>query len=332
MSKSDRPNNPARPKPPSGGLSRLHLDAISSLNQADILYLLKLGAYYKHLLSTGGRLPQRLEGRTIINVFFESSTRTSSSFELAGKKLGADMLVLPIGTSSMQKGEEMRDTIQTLAAMGADALVVRHAQANIIRLMAESLGEAGLGCALINAGEGTKGHPTQALLDAATLLERFNRTPEDGLDGLTIAIIGDIKHSRVAASNAELLSRLGAKLCLAGPQAMLPDDDFYPEIERRTDLRSALDRADIVMTLRIQLERMENGPDMSNQDYFDQWGLTLEKMGWANPGALIMHPGPINRMVEIDSALADDRSHSLILNQVAMGVPIRMAVLDAFTS
>jgi len=331
MNHPDAPTYPARPDPPSGGLSRLHLDAIHSLNDADILYLLNLGAYYKGLLMAGATLPQPLAGRTQINVFFENSTRTSSSFELAGKKLGADVLVLPIAHSSAQKGEELRDTIQTLAAMGADIMVVRHSQARIIRMMAECLGESGLPTSLINAGEGTKGHPTQALLDAATLLERFNRTPQQGLEGMTISIVGDIKHSRVAASNAELLTRLGATLRLAGPEAMLPDDDFYSEIERRTSLQSALEGADIIMALRIQLERMDSGPGMSNEDYFNQWGLTHERMAWANRGALIMHPGPINRNVELAGALADDKARSLILNQVAMGVPTRMAVLDAFT-
>jgi aspartate carbamoyltransferase catalytic subunit len=332
MSKTIGNHKNTRPAMPDGGLSRLHLDSIASLSDSDIIYLLTLAQYYAAALKAGEKIEKHLIGRTQINLFFETSTRTNSSFELAGKKLGADIIKLPIQSSSVQKGETLRDTVQTLAAMGADALIVRHREEGVIRFMAEALSEVGLPCAVINAGEGTKGHPTQALLDALTLLNHFGRTPQQGLKGLCMTICGDIRHSRVAASNAELMTRLGAELRFVGPKHMLPDQDFYPSIARGSGLEEGLAGADIVMALRIQLERMEDGPGLSNQDYFQSWGLSHQTMQYAKPGALIMHPGPINRGVEIDGALADDRNHSLILDQVAMGVPTRMAVLDAFLS
>ncbi|WP_306250302.1 aspartate carbamoyltransferase catalytic subunit [Parvularcula sp. IMCC14364] len=318
-----------RPACPSGGLSRIHLTGISDLSDTDLFFLLDLAQYYGRLTRENQMIPQRLACRTQVNLFLENSTRTNVSFELAGKKLGADVLVLPVAASSVHKGEALRDTCQTLAAMMADAMIVRNVENGTSAFVAEALAEVGLPCAVINAGEGTSSHPTQALLDAVTILDSLGRKAADGLADITVAICGDVRHSRVAGSNMELLQRLGARVRCVGPEEFMPTSSDGLHIEQFTDLREGLQDCQFVMGLRIQLERMKEGPAMSVPDFHNTYGLTHETLKYAASGAKVMHPGPMNRGVEIDGALADDRTQSLVLDQVANGVTTRMAVLDA---
>lgn len=320
---------PERPMPPDGGLSRMHLTGINALSDDDLIFLLKLAQYYRALVRDDLDIPLRLKGRTQVNLFFENSTRTNCSFELAGKKLGADVIVVPVAASSVHKGEELQDTTQTLAAMGADAMVVRNKEHDTAEFVSSALGKAGIPCAVINAGEGTRSHPTQALLDAATMLESLGRTPEEGLKGITVAICGDVRHSRVAGSNAELLPRLGAEVRFVGPEQLHPAANQYSHVERYTTLKQGLAGCDFVMALRMQMERMESGYGMTNEEYHATFGLTHDTLPLASPNAKVMHPGPMNRGIEISGTLADDRSRSLILDQVSHGVTTRMAVLDA---
>lgn len=318
-----------RPEPPAGGLSRMHLTAISELTNDDLQFLLSLSQYYARLIASDAAIPPRLAGRTQINLFFENSTRTNCSFELAAKKLGANVIMVPVAASSVHKGEELKDTVQTLAAMGADAMIVRHTQAGSAQLVADVLGNARIPTAVINAGEGMRAHPTQALLDALTMLNALDRSAPQGLNDVTIAICGDVRHSRVARSNTELLPRLGATVRFVGPTALHPDANTYPKIDRFENLEAGLRNCDFVMTLRMQFERMEGALDLSPDDYYQHYGLTHTSLRFANPGAKILHPGPMNRGIEIAGALADDREVSLVLDQVANGVSTRMAVLDA---
>ncbi len=318
-----------RPKRPSGGFSPKHLTGISDLSDTELIYLLDLARYYGRLTREGQMIPQRLACRTQVNLFLENSTRTNVSFELAGKKLGADILVLPVAASSVHKGEALRDTCQTLAAMGADAMIVRNVEHGTSAFVADALSEVSLPCAVINAGEGTQSHPTQALLDAVTMLDSLGRDAADGLSDITVAICGDVRHSRVAGSNIELLQRLGASVRCVGPTEFMPEEADYPYVEQFTDLRHGIAECQFVMGLRIQLERMKEGPAMSAPDFYNTFGLSHETLQFAAPGAKVMHPGPMNRGVEIDGHLADDRNHSLVLDQVANGVSTRMAVLDA---
>ncbi|MCI5044300.1 MAG: aspartate carbamoyltransferase catalytic subunit [Aquisalinus sp.] len=318
-----------RPEIPSEGFSPKNLTGISDLSDTELIYLLDLAQYYGHLTRYGHDIPQRLATRTQVNLFLENSTRTNVSFELAGKKLGANILVLPVAASSVHKGEALRDTCQTLAAMGADAMIVRNVEHGTSAFVADALDEVSLPCCVINAGEGTQSHPTQALLDAVTMLDSLGRQAKDGLSDITIAICGDVRHSRVAGSNIELLRRLGAHVRCVGPQEFMPEGSNYQHIEQFTDLRQGLADCQFVMGLRIQLERMDDGPAMSAPDFYNTYGLTHETLKYAASGAKVMHPGPMNRGVEIDGRLADDRRHSLVLDQVANGVTTRMAVLDA---
>ncbi len=274
------------------------------------------------LARRGERPAQRLAGRTQINLFFEDSTRTNLSFELAGKKLGADVLNVPVAASSVNKGEALIDTVQTLAAMGAHVVIVRHKEPRVHSELARRIA-----CPVINAGDGVREHPTQALLDAATIRSAFGR-----IEGLVVAICGDIRHSRVAASGAELLLRMGAEVRFVGPAPLMPDAAQFPQVKRFASLREGLAGADIVMGLRMQFERMEGDGRALAQGYFEEFGLTHQTLRLARPGAKVMHPGPMNRGVEIDGALADDEAHSLILKQVFYGVATRMAVLDALVT
>ncbi len=260
-----------------------------------------------------------LRGRTLINLFFEASTRTQSSFELAGKRLGADVLNMSVKTSSVSKGETLIDTATTLNAMRPDILVVRHQASGAAELLSRQLD-----CCVVNAGDGSHEHPTQALLDALTIRRR-----RGGFEGLVVAICGDVLHSRVARSNIHLLSKMGARVRLIAPRTLLPGaaDRFGVEIFH--DMREGLKGVDIVMMLRLQLERMAGAFVPSTREYFRFYGLDREKLKLAKPGALVMHPGPMNRGVEIDSEVADDIEVSVIQEQVEMGVAIRMAVLDA---
>ena len=262
-----------------------------------------------------------LEGRTVINLFFESSTRTRTSFELAGKRLGADVINMSVSTSSIKKGETLIDTAMTLNAMHTDVLVVRHSDSGAVKLLSEKVN-----CAVMNAGDGSHEHPTQALLDALTIRRRKGR-----LQGLTVAICGDVLHSRVARSNILLLHIMGARVRVIGPPTLLPSaiDRFGVEVFH--DMREGLKGCDIVMMLRLQTERMHGRFVPSVREYFRYFGLDREKLSCAREDALVMHPGPMNRGVEIDSELADDIDRSVIREQVEMGVAVRMACIDLLT-
>ncbi len=308
-----------RPSPPKGGFAARRLIAIDDLKDGDIRYLLDLAEYYAGFLRRAAPAPRRLAGKTQINLFFEDSTRTNLSFELAGKKLGADIINVPVAASSVHKGESHVDTAQTMAAMGAHVMIVRAKEEELHRAL-----DKVLDCPVVNAGAGKLEHPTQALLDAATIRSEFGV-----LEGLTIAVCGDIKHSRVAGSDARLFRRLGAAVRFVGPAELMPASDQFTDIPRIDNLKDGLAGADIVMGLRMQFERMDGDGRARAQGFFEEYGLTHETLKRAKPGARIMHPGPMNRGVEIDGALADDPDRSLILRQVFYGVAMRMACLDA---
>lgn len=300
-------------------LQTRHLLGIESLSVAEIVGLLDLAEDYVALNRAVAKKQGLLRGRTLINLFYEASTRTQSSFELAGKRLGADVLNMSVRGSSVLKGETLIDTATTLNAMRPDILVVRHPDSGAAELLARKLD-----CSVVNAGDGSHEHPTQALLDALTIRRR-----RGSLTGLIVVICGDILHSRVARSNIALLSMMGARIRLAAPRTLLPAAADRLGVEIYTDMNEALADADIVMMLRLQLERMSGAFVPSTREYFRFYGLDREKLRHASPSVLVMHPGPMNRGVEIDSAIADDIEVSLIHEQVEMGVAIRMAVLDA---
>jgi aspartate carbamoyltransferase catalytic subunit len=295
-----------------------HLLGIEGLSAQDISFLLDLAEAAIEVSRQVEKKRATLRGRTLINLFFEASTRTQSSFELAGKRLGADVMNMSVATSSVKKGETLIDTAMTLNAMRPDIIVVRHAQAGAVHLLARKVD-----CAVVNAGDGAHEHPTQALLDALTIRRNKGR-----IEGLTVAICGDILHSRVARSNILLLSALGARVRVTGPSTLLPPGIERMGVEVFRDMRAGLDGADIVMMLRLQRERMQGGYVPSAKEYFRFFGLDEAKFCYAKPDALVLHPGPINRGVEIDSAVADG-PRSLIREQVEMGVAVRIAVLEA---
>ena len=301
-------------------LSQRHLLGIAGLSHADIVGLLDLAEEFVELNRRIEKKTASLRGRTLINLFFEASTRTQASFELAGKRLGADVMNMSVSSSSIRKGETLIDTAITLNAMHPDIIVVRHHASGAVELLAQKVD-----CSVINAGDGSHEHPTQALLDALTIRRR-----KGDIERLTVAICGDILHSRVARSNIILLNTLGARVRVVAPSTLLP-----PEIERfgvevARDMREGLNGADIVMMLRLQRERMNGSFVPSVQEYFAYFGLDQKKLGYAKPDALVMHPGPMNRGVEIDSFVADG-AQSLIREQVEMGVAVRMAVLEALS-
>ncbi|HEY4986800.1 MAG TPA: aspartate carbamoyltransferase catalytic subunit [Bradyrhizobium sp.] len=302
-------------------LQTSHLLGIETLSVPEISALLDLAETYVTLNRSAEKKTTVLRGRTLINLFFESSTRTQSSFELAGKRLGADVMNMSVKTSSVSKGETLIDTATTLNAMRPDILVVRHQDSGAAELLSRKLD-----CSVVNAGDGSHEHPTQALLDALTIRRR-----RGGFEGLIVAICGDVLHSRVARSNIHLLAKMGARVRLVAPRTLLPSaaDRFGVEIFH--DMKKGLEGADIVMMLRLQLERMSGAFVPSTREYFRFYGLDHDKLKAARPGALVMHPGPMNRGVEIDSTVADDIEISLIQEQVEMGVAIRMAVLDALS-
>ena len=259
-----------------------------------------------------------LNGRTLMNVFFENSTRTRTSFEIAGKRLGADVINMSVGTSAIKKGETLIDTAMTLNAMRPDVLVVRHGESGAVQLLSEKVS-----CSVINAGDGCHEHPTQALLDALTIRRR-----KGALAGIVVAICGDILHSRVARSNIHLLNTMGARVRLVAPKTLLPAAIERFDVEIHHDMSDGVRDADIIMMLRLQIERMQGSFVPSTREYFRFFGLDREKLSRAKPDALVMHPGPMNRGIEIDSELADDIDRSVIHEQVEMGVAIRMACLD----
>ena len=294
--------------------ARRHLLGIEDLTAAEIEDLLGHAA---HFTGPDAQIPKHT-GKSIVNLFYESSTRTRTSFELAAKRLDAEVINIDVATSSVKKGESLTDTARTLGAMGVDAIVIRHNESGAAQKVADMVD-----CAVINAGDGTHEHPTQALLDAFTIRQR-----KGAISGLNIAICGDIRHSRVARSNIFLLSKLGAHLRIIGPGNLLPLETEKLGAKRCTTMAEGLDGADVVMMLRIQLERMdiETTPDLVR--YQDTYRLDREKLGLAKPDTIVMHPGPLNRMVEITDEVADDPKHSVILQQVRNGVAMRMAVLD----
>jgi aspartate carbamoyltransferase catalytic subunit len=296
-----------------------HLLGIEAVSPAEITALLDLAESYVTQNRAADKKSAVLRGRTLINLFFEASTRTQSSFELAGKRLGADVLNMSVKTSSVSKGETLVDTATTLNAMRPDILVVRHQDSGAAELLSRKLD-----CCVVNAGDGSHEHPTQALLDALTI-----RRHRGGFEGLLVAICGDVLHSRVARSNIHLLAKMGARVRLIAPRTLLPATAERFGVEIFHDMQEGLKGVDIVMMLRLQLERMTGAFVPSTREYFRFYGLDREKLKYAKPSALVMHPGPMNRGVEIDSEVADDVEVSLIQEQVEMGVAIRMAVLDA---
>lgn len=300
---------------------RRHLLTCEGLSAAEINFLLDLADTAADQFRQGGVKRDVLAGRTLINLFFESSTRTQASFEMAGKRLGADVMNMNVATSSVTKGETLIDTAVTLNAMRPDLIVVRHHAAGAVELLSQKVD-----CSVVNAGDGAHQHPTQALLDALTI-----RRAKGRIAGLTVAICGDIMHSRVARSNINVLNTLGARVRIVAPSTLLPSAPERLGAEVFTDMWKALKDADIVMMLRLQRERMEASYIPSSREYFHFFGLDHEKLALAKPDALVMHPGPMNRGVEIASTVAD-HSRSVIREQVEMGVAVRMAVLEALSA
>ena len=295
-----------------------HLLGIEGLSPQDIAFLLDSAEAAIDVSRQVEKKKATLRGRTQINLFFEASTRTQSSFELAGKRLGADVMNMAVASSSVKKGETLIDTAMTLNAMRPDLLVVRHHAAGAVALLAQKVE-----CSVINAGDGAHEHPTQALLDALTIRRHKGR-----LGGLVVAICGDIAHSRVARSNILLLAAMGARVRVAAPSTLLPAGIDRLGIDVFTQLRKGLEGADVVMMLRLQRERMDAAYVPGVREYFRFWGLDAEKLSAAKPDAIVMHPGPMNRGVEIDPLIADGLQ-SVIREQVEMGVAVRMAVLEA---
>ncbi len=298
-----------------------HLLGIAGMTQAEIVDLLDLAEGYVDVNRAPVKTSDLLTGRTVINLFFESSTRTRTSFELAGKRLGADVINMEVDWSAIKKGETLIDTAMTLNAMHPDVLIVRAPDSGAAKLLSEKVN-----CSVVNAGDGSHEHPTQALLDALTIRRRTGR-----LAGLRVAICGDIAHSRVARSNIHLLRTLGADVRVIAPPTLLPSGIETLGVTPFVDMRAGLEACDIVMMLRLQTERMRGSYVPSIREYFRFYGLDYAKLASAKPDALIMHPGPMNRGVEIDSEVADDIDRSVIREQVEMGVAVRMGVLDALT-
>jgi aspartate carbamoyltransferase catalytic subunit len=304
------------------GFPNRHLLGIEGLSAEEITFLLDLADRYVELNRLAGSTGDLLTGLTVINLFFESSTRTRTSFELAAKRLGANVVNMQVAWSSIKKGETLLDTAMTLNAMHPDVLVVRHPDSGAVNLLSQKVN-----CSVINGGDGSHEHPTQALLDALTIRRRKGH-----LDGLLVAICGDITHSRVARSNIHLLTTMGATVRVIAPPTLLPSRIEDLGVEAFIDMRKGLADCDIVMMLRLQSERMQGTYVPSTREYFRFFGLDHEKLRVAKPDALIMHPGPMNRGVEIDSELADDINRSVIREQVEMGVAVRMACLEALTA
>jgi aspartate carbamoyltransferase catalytic subunit len=300
---------------------RKHLLAIEGLEPPHIADLLDLAESYALLNRSGKTQRDLLKGRTLINLFFEDSTRTRTSFELAGKRLGADVINMSVSTSSVNKGETLLDTASTLNAMHCDLLVVRHGQSGAPSLLSQKVDAA-----VINAGDGTHEHPTQELLDALTIRRHKGR-----LEGLIVAICGDIAHSRVASSNMHLLTTMGSRVRVVGPPTLIPAEAARLGVEVFHDMKAGLAGADVVMMLRLQRERMSGGMVPSAREFFRFYGLDAEKLAFAKPDSIVMHPGPMNRGVEIESAIADHPTRSVIGEQVEMGVACRMAVLDVLS-
>ena len=297
---------------------KIHLVETADLTKKEIEHILEESKKYITFNKRKIKKINVLEGRTIFNLFFEDSTRTRTSFEVAAKRLGADLINVVVKDSSINKGETLLDTMTTINSMNPDVLIVRHPEEGISKKISETVDAS-----VINAGDGSHEHPTQALLDALTIKNKF-----ENFSKLKIAICGDILHSRVARSNIIILSKLGAKINVIGPKEWLPKSLNKLPVNVYTEMKKGLQNCDIVMMLRIQKERIV-GKIMPNQKtYFKKYGLDYNKLKYAKKNAFVMHPGPMNRGVEIDSKLADDVTRSLIQEQVAMGVAVRMACLD----
>ncbi len=301
-------------------INQNHLLGIQDLSLSEVLHILDEAKTFINLNKSSSKKVDVLRGKTQINLFFEPSTRTQSSFELAGKRLGADVMSMNIVNSAIKKGETLIDTAMTLNAMHPDIIVVRHQDSGAPNLLAQKVN-----CAVINAGDGKREHPTQALLDALTIINRRGK-----VKGLKIAICGDILHSRVARSNIYLMNMLGAEVNVVGPKTLLPHSIERLGVKAFTDMKKGLDNCDIVMMLRLQNERMQGSFLPSAREYYEFFGLTPDKLAMAKKEALIMHPGPMNRGVEIDTSLADDINRSVIREQVELGVAVRMACLKIF--
>ena len=318
MINKDKNNMPVK-------LSSKHLLGIENLNSDEMLNLIERSDHFANLITKDSNqintnnFSSILSGKTIINLFFESSTRTRVSFEVACKKLGGSVLNISVSGSSVKKGETLIDTATTLNAMNPDILVIRHHAAGAPLLLSKFIDAS-----VINAGDGRHEHPTQALLDALTIKRRFGK-----ISGLNISICGDIANSRVARSNMYLLGSLGANLCLVSPSTLLPSKIENFGFPIFNDLEEGIHNADIVMMLRLQKERFQGKEIPSQHEYYNLFGLDNKKLKKSAPNALIMHPGPMNRGVEIDSITADDDERSLITTQVEMGVATRMACLEA---
>ncbi len=295
-----------------------HLLGIEPLHPTQITEILDLSERYVTLNRAVHKHNDALAGLTQINMFFENSTRTQASFELAGKRLGADVMNMAMQASSVKKGETLIDTAVTLNAMHPDLLVVRHPHSGAVDLLAQKVN-----CAVLNAGDGRHEHPTQALLDALTI-----RRAKGRLHRLTIAICGDIAHSRVARSNIMLLGKMENRVRLVGPPTLMPSGIEHFGVEVVENMEEGLKDADVVMMLRLQKERMDGGFIPSEREYYHRFGLDSAKLKHAKPDAIVMHPGPMNRGVEIDGEIADDLNRSVIQEQVEMGVAVRMAAMD----
>ncbi len=295
-----------------------HLLGIEPLAPSDISSILDLADSYVELNRQEEKHSSALAGLTQINMFFENSTRTQASFELAGKRLGADVMNMAMQASSVKKGETLIDTALTLNAMHPDLLVVRHPKSGAVDLLAQKVN-----CAVLNAGDGRHEHPTQALLDALTI-----RRAKGRLHRLNIAICGDIAHSRVARSNILLLGKMESRIRLIGPPTLMPAQIDQFGVEVYDDMNAGLKDVDVVMMLRLQKERMDGGFIPSEREYFYRYGLDAEKLAHAKDDAIVMHPGPMNRGVEIDGEIADDINRSVIQEQVEVGVAVRMAAMD----
>ena len=300
-------------------IAKKNLLGIEFLEPSDIYEILDKAKGFAQQDLSGKSVAKTLDGYNMINIFFENSTRTQTSFEIAGKRLGALVTSINVKDSSTKKGETLFDTALTLNAMKPDLIVIRHPYSGAVQLLSEKID-----CSVINAGDGQHEHPTQALLDAMTVLRRKNR-----VSGLTVTICGDIAHSRVARSNIFLFGKLGNSIRLVGPATLVPDCFKEFGVEVFNNIREGLKGADVVMMLRLQKERMDGGYVPSEREYFHFYGLDEEKLSQAKSDAIILHPGPMNRGVEIDSELADDLSRSAIQEQVEMGVSIRMAVIES---
>ena len=295
-----------------------HLLGIQSLHPHQITEILDLADHYADRNRTSSRKSDLLAGCTQINMFFENSTRTQASFEIAGKRLGADVMNMSMQGSSIKKGETLIDTALTLNAMHPDLIVVRHPRSGAVDLLAQKVN-----CAVLNAGDGWHEHPTQALLDALTI-----RRSKGRLHRLNIAICGDVAHSRVARSNLILLGKMENRVRLVGPATLMPAGITEFGAEVYYNMEEGLKDVDVVMMLRLQRERMDGGFIPSEREYYHRYGLDATKLSHAKPDAIVMHPGPMNRGVEIDGDIADDLSRSVIQEQVEMGVAVRMAVMD----